>query len=77
MERRRREALGDGSVSLWRCSGDEDILARGGDALANRRNLLRCLAWAEYHFGEPLPHGSVVVDAGKPEIFERCLAQIL
>src|SRR4051794_24717426 len=66
----RREGLGGRT-------GYEQAVPRGDDPLGNRGNLRRGFALSEYHFGEPLAQGPLVVYFREAEVFERALAQIL
>jgi hypothetical protein len=47
------------------------------DPFGDRGDLLRRLARAENHLGKSLAGPAMVVDAGKPQVLERGLAQIL
>src|SRR5258708_4805411 len=56
---------------------DYQIRTRRDHASRDRRELIRGLALAEYHFGNSAPDAPMIVELGKAKILERQLADLL
>jgi len=65
----------DRFVGVWRGARDQEGRASAHDFGRDRRHLLRRLAQAEHHLGEPLANRTVMVDLRKAQIFEGTLAE--
>ncbi len=69
-----KDGVRQGTVNRFVCgfcgSGHEQTVSRRDDPLADCCDLLRRFAGAEHYFWNPLSHGPMVVDSGKPEVFK-------
>ena len=64
-----------GFVGVERRTGDEQCGAAPHDLAGDGGHLGRRLAETEDNLGEPLPHRAVMVDLGKPQIFEGAFTE--